>query len=98
VRCARGSIGNAARNSDELAAIDVLHHQVKLAVFSDTAVQHPCDIGMTETGENLALLAEPLAEKVGHKGQVNQFDGDLLLKLPVGAMREIYGPHAATAD
>jgi hypothetical protein len=79
-------------------AIGVLHRQVKFAVLADTAIQHARNIGVTKPCKNLALAAELLPEEVGRKGQVNQFDGDLLLKLPVGAMRKINGAHAAAPD
>ena len=53
---------------------------------------------MLQLGQNLPLLAESLPKQVGGKGQVDQFDGDLLLELPVGAMRQIDGAHAAAAQ
>jgi hypothetical protein len=53
---------------------------------------------MAEACENLALLTESLPEEARHKGKVNQFDGDLLIELTVGAMREIDSPHTSTPD
>ena len=51
---------------------------------------------MLQSGKNLPLLAKSLLKDASRKGQVNQFDGDLLLELAIGAMRQIDGAHAAT--
>jgi len=50
-----------------------------------------------QTCENLSFLAKSFAEEIGGKGKVNQFDGDFLLKLTVGTMREEDGAHTTPA-
>jgi hypothetical protein len=50
---------------------------------------------MLQAGKNLPLLAKSLAEQIGRQRQVDQLDGDLLLEVPIGAMRQIDGAHAA---
>ncbi len=61
-----------------------------------SAIQQPGNIRMLQSGKYLPFLAKSLLENAGRKGQVNQFDGDLLLELAIGAMRQIDGAHAAT--
>ena len=68
--------------------IHILHHQIQIALGGDAAIQQAGNIRMLQPGQNLPLLTESFAEEIGGKGQVNQFDGDLLLELPVGAMRQ----------
>ena len=41
-------------------------------------------------------MAEPFSKQIGCKGQVDEFDGDLLLELTVGAMCQVDGAHPAT--
>jgi hypothetical protein len=53
---------------------------------------------MLELGQNLPFLAEPFAEEICSEGQVNEFDGHFLLKLPVSSMRQVDGSHAAAAQ
>ena len=50
---------------------------------------------MLEFRQNLPFLTKPFPKQIGGQGQVNEFDGDLLLELPIGAMREIDSTHAA---
>ena len=53
---------------------------------------------MLQPGKDLPFLAESFPKQIGGKGQVDQFDGDLLLELPIGAMRQIDGAHAAASQ
>jgi hypothetical protein len=79
-------------------AVHVFHGQVEIAGLGDSAVEQPGDVGVVEPGEDLPLLAEALAKQVGGERQVNELDGDLLLELPVGAMRQVDGAHSAAAE
>ena len=79
-------------------AIHVFHHQIRIARGGNSAIQQPSNIRMPQAGQNLPLLAKAFAEEAGGQRQVNQLDGDLLLELPVGAMRQIDGAHAAATQ
>ena len=79
-------------------SIHILHHQIEIAVAGNAAIQQAGNEGMLQSGKNLPFLTKSLPEEIGGKGQVNQFDGDLLLELPIGAMRQINGAHAATTQ
>jgi hypothetical protein len=52
---------------------------------------------MIQAGEDLTLQPESFPEQIGGQGEINEFDGDLLLEIAVGAMSRIHGTHAATA-
>ncbi len=78
-------------------SIHVLHHQKQVAVGGDAAIQQAGNIRMLELGQNLPFLAEPFPKQIGRQGQVDEFDGDLLLELPVGTMRQLDGAHPATS-
>src|ERR1700722_14461992 len=52
---------------------------------------------MLQSCKNLPLLAKSLAEDVSSERQVNQLDGDLLLEVAIGAMRQVNGAHSAAA-
>ena len=79
-------------------AIHILHDQIQVAFSGDAAIQQAGNIRMLQAGQNLAFLAESLAEKFVARGKIDQFDGDLLLELSVGAMRQIDGAHAAASQ
>ena len=79
-------------------SVHVLHHQVRVAVRADSAVQKPCDIRMIELGQDLALGAEPFREKLRAQVGAHHFQRRLLLELAVGAMGQVNRTHAARAD
>src|SRR6516164_5226700 len=79
-------------------AVDEFHHEERLALAGDAPVEQSSDPGMVETGENLALHPEPLTEQLGGERQIDELDGDLLLKIAVGSMGYVDGAHAAPAD
>jgi hypothetical protein len=53
---------------------------------------------MLESGENLALHAEALAEKVCRERKIDELDRELLLELAVNTMRKINSAHASAAE
>ena len=64
----------------------------------DAAIQQPGNIRMLQASQNLPFLTKSLPEEVGRKGQVNQFDRNFLLEMPVGAMRQVDSAHAAASQ
>jgi len=53
---------------------------------------------MIQTGQDLPFPPESLAEKIPRQRDVDQFDGNLLLELPVGAMRQVHRAHPAASQ
>jgi hypothetical protein len=53
---------------------------------------------MLQPGKDLALLAEALAKQFRGKWEVDELDGNPLVKLAVSAMRQVNRAHAAAAN
>ena len=79
-------------------SIHIFHRQVKVAACCNSSVQQPGDEWMLQSCQNLPLLTKSISEQAGGQREIDQFDSDLLLKLAIGAMRQIDGPHAAPAQ
>ena len=79
-------------------SIHIFHHQIQVAILSNTAIHQVSNERVLQPGENLTFLTKPLPEEVGCKRQIDQFDSDLLLKLPIGAVCQIDGAHAAASQ
>ncbi len=82
----------------ELAAVHVLHGEVRKAVARRAAVEQPRDVRMRQAGEDLPLVAEPRRDGVGVHPSLEDLDRDPLLVGGVGAYREIDRTHPAVAD
>src|SRR5437868_7950963 len=70
-------------------SVDVLHHQVGLALSGVACVEQTRDSGMSQVGENLALAQEAAAEGRFLAAIAEQLDGDALLDFSIGAMCEV---------
>src|ERR1019366_2120920 len=68
-------------------SVDVLHREERLAGVGNSSIEEVGDVRMDQPGEDLTLLQEAVSKHVCCKGQVDQLDGDLLLKLAVHTMR-----------
>ena len=86
-----------AVGGDRLAG-DVLHCEVGPAVAGGAAVEEPRDVGVLEPREDLPLAQEALEDLAAGAAAADQFQGDLLLELPVGALREEDATHAAAPE
>jgi hypothetical protein len=78
-------------------AVDVLHHDVRLAVVGLAAVEQMRDVGMVELRQDLALLAQAALPVLGRKA-ADQLDRDALLEAAVGAFGKQHRTHAAGAE
>ncbi|MBV6430200.1 MAG: hypothetical protein IANPNBLG_00304 [Bryobacteraceae bacterium] len=83
---------------DGLAALDVLHGEVREAVTSDAAIEQLSDVRVLEAGKDLTLLLEALQDDGGVHAAADKFDGNALLKLVVIADGKEDGSHASTAN
>src|SRR5579863_8727778 len=78
-------------------AFDQLHHKIRHAFFSGSAIEQPSDIGMIKVGQNLPLFLEATKDKTGSFAGVYQLDRDLFFKLivsPDGAVNFTHTPAA----
>src|SRR5690242_15425081 len=64
---------------------DVLHHEVRAAVGGGAPIDEARDIGMIETGENLAFVAKPAQDPVGIDTALDHLYGDASFKSLVRA-------------
>lgn len=80
------------------SAVDVFHHQERIALGADAAVEQTGDVGMIELRQDLPLRPESLREKLRAEMRAQNLQRDALLEMPVGAVREINGPHAAVPE
>ena len=79
-------------------SIDVFHHKEGFTLGGHATIQQPGNQRMVEPGENLALKAESLSEKLSSQRQIDQLDGYLLLEIAVRAMSDVHGAHSAAPD
>lgn len=77
---------------------DKLHDDVRSAVFGAASVEQASDVGMIESGDNLALVAEVVQDEARSGHRANEFDGDLLIELAVGTYRGKDFAHAAGSN
>ena len=76
----------------------ILHHQKGPARGIRSAVDKAGDVRMIEAGQDLALMAEAADQFRRLHAILHQLEGRLLLKLVVGANRQVDHAHAAAAD
>ena len=85
------------REEVDRLAVDVLHHEERLAVRDVPGVEKAGDVRVRDAGENLPLLQEALA--LGGAGaRRQQLDGDALPHFAVHALGDVDRAHAAAAD
>ena len=75
-------------------ALDVLHDEVRLALFRFACVEQPRDVGVIETGENLTFRAKAQTE-VERGRAIDHFDRGLPGELTVGPLGQIHRARAA---
>src|SRR5215472_9725582 len=79
-------------------AFHQFHHQVGSPARDGAAVEQMCDIRMIEAGEDLPFIPEALNQEPGIVACTEQFDGNLLAVLIIGAERAIHFTHSADSD
>src|SRR5579864_3787172 len=79
-------------------ALDVLHNEVRLAIFRAAAFQQAGDVGMLEAGENLPFGFEASQRKPGVEAAAHTVDRDLFLVLVSDAHGPIDRAHSSFAD
>ena len=77
--------------------VHVLHREVRKPVVGEAAVEELRDAGMREPGQDLPLGDEARA-LVAVERALNHLQGHVAVVLPVGAPREVDGPHPAVPD
>ena len=77
--------------------VHVLHREVRKPVVGEAAVEELRDAGMREPGQDLPLGHEARA-LVAVERALNHLQGHVAVVLPVGAPREVDGPHPAVPD
>jgi hypothetical protein len=66
--------------------VDVLHHEIGLAVVGDTAIEQRGDVRVIEVGQHLPFGAEALHGARNARVPMQEFDRDAFLELLVGAL------------
>ena len=79
-------------------AVDPLHHEIRLALCADAAVQQGGDIGMLQAGQDLALAQEAFARHLRVRAAADQLERGLLRVGAVVALDQVDGAHAAAAQ
>lgn len=79
-------------------ALDILEHQERQPLVGHSAVIETGDVRMAQRGQNLALGAEAFDIDVRVEPRAQEFERDVLLELPVGALREENASHAAATN
>src|SRR4051812_18402820 len=79
-------------------SIDVLHHEIGQSVAGCSTIKQARDVRMFERSENLSLLAKLAQDRIGVGAALDQFDGNLLLILIVGALRQKNCAHSAASN
>src|SRR5215204_7644567 len=82
----------------ERLAFDVLHHEVRQAVFSSAAVEQSCDMRMIECGEYLSFFTKAAEDEVSVHPALDQFYGGPFVELIVRARCLIDRAHAAASN
>ena len=77
-------------------AIDVLEHEIRLAVGRDARIDEVRDIGMSDAGEDVGLATESRVRAAETNRQ--QLDGRESFELTIATLGEPDDPHPAMAD
>ncbi len=80
----------------ETFALDVFHHEIRLARRCHGPAVETRDVGMGQRGEHLALVAEAACQAALVQAALEQLDGDRPFQL--GVLRQIHLAHAALAQ
>ncbi len=83
---------------DDGPAVDALHHQVRVTILIDAAVEEAGDARIVEAGEDLALGEQPVAQARARVHAEDELDRGLGLVLPVGPPRAVDHAHATLAE
>jgi hypothetical protein len=79
-------------------AFDIIHDEVRKAVFGGAAIQECGYIRVVEVGQNLPLMAEAAENGVSIHSALDELDRNLLLILSVCSDRQVDGSHATVPD
>ena len=79
-------------------AVHVLHREVRQPIVGDAAVEQRGDVRMRETGQDVALGEEAIAQRRIEHGRARQLERDQPLIDAVGPAGEIHHAHAAVAN
>ncbi len=80
------------------SAVNILHDQIGATVISGAAIEECGNVGMLQASENLSLGLKATGNDLGPEANPNDFDGDLLFVLAIGALSQKYGAHAAVSE
>ncbi len=83
---------------DDRPADDQLHDDVGQALLGHAAVEQLGDVGMAQTGKDLALDQELLGGRLGEQADPHELDRHGLVEQSVGALALIDHAHAAAAE
>jgi hypothetical protein len=97
MRASTGSLRVGAVAVQRLA-LDVLHHEVGVAVRRHAAIQQARDIGMGEGGQQLPLVTKAAHEFLAGQVRGHHFQCDGLIELSVVPPCQIDRAHAAAAQ
>src|SRR5215203_5906170 len=84
--------------SVERLTFDVLHHEIRKAIFSCAAVEQTADMRMIECREYLSLFTKTAQDEVGIHTALHQFYCGSFIELVVGARGFVDGAHAAASN
>ena len=82
----------------ERLALDVLHHEVRLSILRDPAVQERRDVRMRQVGENLSFAPEASLRRIARGLCAEQFDGDAFAILVISTRCFVHRAHASHTD
>ena len=82
----------------DVAALDVLHDEIRPAIRGASAVEQLRDVRMTERRENAPFAFEAPVDVFGASGAFDEFERAALRELDAGAFDEIDRAHAAAPD
>src|SRR5579872_1720995 len=77
--------------------LDVLHHEIRPAIFEHAGVEQACNVRMNQARED-APLAPKALPKITSAARLNYFDRDFRWKLVVVTNTEVDGSHAARSE
>src|SRR5215471_1027001 len=83
---------------DEGRTRDVLERKIRLAVFGQSGVEEPRDVGMIQARENSPLAGQPLREPEPHQCRRHELQGYATLEQAVDALREPNAAHATMPE
>src|SRR5215472_10187331 len=82
----------------ERLAVDVFEGEKRLPLGGDSGVVQPCDMGMSQCREDVALAAEALGKLHSVHTQMRKLQCHRSLEHSIGALRQPHGAHPATSQ